>query len=265
MKLLPSQIVQASKTNASPAQISNEPLSSQRNLSKSALNSNVSFGAKEETPRSAHHNSSNEHNPYESSARLDLPFMNHSGAISTPHASSSLLKPSNNEHQISSLSNSDLSNSKIPPAPQIMPMLNMTKTDSKSSLKPSSQTTISMNSSPSHPHDNFTINSPAMSEISPRSRESDNNNNNRNLTTNNVSHHQMIDESEIVPLRESLHEELLKRMTIGRNKQFKENTKKKLVQYITPTSTPEDVRNFLESKGFSPRFEFQICLGIFFG
>ena len=66
----------------------------------------------------------------------------------------------------------------------------------------------------------------------------------------------MIDESEIVPLRESLHEELLKRMTIGRNKQFKENTKKKLVQYITPTSTPEDVRNFLESKGFSPRTVF---------
>lgn len=65
-----------------------------------------------------------------------------------------------------------------------------------------------------------------------------------------------IDESEIVPIRESLHEELLKRMTIGRTAQLKENTKKKLVNYITPTSTPEDVRNFLDSKGFSARTVF---------
>jgi hypothetical protein len=65
-----------------------------------------------------------------------------------------------------------------------------------------------------------------------------------------------IDESEIAPIRDELHEELLKRMTIGRNAQFKENTKKKLVNHITPTSTPEDVRNFLDSKGFSAKTVF---------
>lgn len=65
-----------------------------------------------------------------------------------------------------------------------------------------------------------------------------------------------IDESplnNLEPMKDLLHEELLKRMSKERKNSFKETKRLNLISYITNESNSEDVRNFLISKEFSQK------------
>lgn len=59
--------------------------------------------------------------------------------------------------------------------------------------------------------------------------------------------------SEIEPMRDLLHDELVKRM--NKERAFSKDFKKAVVHHITQKSTPDDIKNFLISKEFSTKYE----------